>query len=522
MFIKFCLYAFIILFIFPVSLTASAEEDGLNIIDMNLTQLRTALDKNEITSEELVKAYLSEIEKNNRRGKNINAVITINNAALNEARNWDKQHKAGTKSQPLAGIPFLAKDNMNTKGIITSGGSIALAKNIPNQNAFVVQKLLDEGAILLGKTNLSELAASYQWFGYSSFGGQTINPYNPLRNASGSSSGSAAAVAANFAPFALATDTSGSIREPAAVTNTVGFRPTFGLTSRSGVIPLSLTADVTGVITRNVMDQVIVIDEMKGEDKNDAATLFMPQFADHFTDGFTQFTLKGKIIAVLDNFDKGNPDVDRVKEEAINHLKSAGALVTHIRLPSTYEKLWETVLGPVGVAEFRPQFDSYLRLLADGQPKNSVEFMLSLKKLTEQGTIKINPARFKGLEETLNSRTTDSPEYIRILSKTIPSLRTQLTDIISKGKYSAIMFPTVSCPASSLPGKSDPEYVCKSADPSAASYIASTTGFPQVTVPAGMAAGNAPVGISFLGAPGADKQLLQLSFLFEQLINIPH
>ena len=136
----------------------------------------------------------------------------------------------------------------------------------------MVQKLLDEGAILIGKANLSELAASYGWLNYSSVGGQTINPYNPLRDASGSSCGSAAAVAADFAPFALGTDTSGSIRGPASVTGNVGLRPTLGLTSRSGVIPLSLTADDAGAITRTVRDQAIVLDAIRGSDPNDKAT----------------------------------------------------------------------------------------------------------------------------------------------------------------------------------------------------------------------------------------------------------
>lgn len=499
-----------------LSYFSSAEGINAAIIRMDLTQLRLALDENRITSEELVTTYLTEIDKNNRKGKNINAVITINYAAIDEARNWDKQHKPGAKSHPLAGIPFLVKDNINTKDIITSGGSVALAKNIPEHNAFVVQKLLDQGAILLGKTNMSELGASYQWFGYSSFGGQTINPYNPLRNASGSSSGSAAAVAANFAPFALATDTSGSMREPAAVTGTVGFRPTFGLTSRSGVIPLSLTADVTGVISRNVMDQVIVIDSIKGKDENDAATFDIQQSGLSFIEEFEQVTLKGKKFAVIDNFDGGNPDVDRVKAEAISRLKSAGASVTHIRLPSEYENLFDLVLGPIGMAEFRPQFDSYLASLADGQPKNSAEFMIKLSKITEKGKIKINPARYMALKESINSKTTDSPDYIRLLTRTIPRLRSQLTDIMLNGNYSAFIFSTFGNTASVLTGKTDPEYISTSADPSAASYIASSTGFPHITVPAGMAVGNMPIGFSFLGLPDTDKQMLQFAYLFEK------
>lgn len=244
------------------------------ISSMTLQQLRNSLDKREIKSVDIVNTYLGNIDKDNHQNKGINAVITLNEGAIQDAQRWDEQYAGnpGKKNYPLAGIPFLAKDNFYTSGIITTGGTVALGTSKPTKNAFVVQKLLDEGAILLGKTNMSELAASYGWLGYSSFGGQTLNPFNPLRDPSSSSSGSAAAVAANFAPFALGTDTSGSIRAPASVTGTIGLRPTLGLTSRSGIIPLSLTSDVAGVITRTVQEQAIVLDAIQGEDPADAAT----------------------------------------------------------------------------------------------------------------------------------------------------------------------------------------------------------------------------------------------------------
>lgn len=485
------------------------------LIRMNLHQLRQVLDKKEATSEQLVSAYLSQINKNNHQGKKINAVIFVNEEAMAQAKEWDALPKDAKTAKPLSGIPFLVKDNFNTKGIPTTGGSLALADNRPATNAFVVQKLLDDGAILLGKTNMSELAASYGWFGYSSTGGQTINPYNPLRDASGSSSGSAAAVAADFAPFALGTDTSGSIRGPASVTGNVGMRPTLGLTSRSGVIPLSLTADDAGVITRDVEDQAIVLDVIKGADKNDAASMQVDDTGTHFSDVLTDFTLKGKRIAVVDNFDGGNADVDRVKREATARLQEKGAIIAHIRLPAQYENLWSLVLGPVGTAEFRPQMDVYLSSQNNTKLANSEDFLKSLSRLTDEGKKFINPARYKGLIESINTKSTDSPEYIHILTMTIPGLRQELISELKKGKYDAFMFPTMSCPASVIPGHTDPQYSCKSADPYAASYIASSTGFPEISVPAGKAIGNIPVGISFLSKAGDDLKLLQLGYAFE-------
>lgn len=497
------------------SASATATLNDQEIIKMDLSQLRVALDDKKITSEQLVKAYLAVINKDDKHGKHINAIIALNPDAIAQAKAWDSADHSGKTNAPLAGIPFIVKDNYDTRDIATTGGNLALATNKPMRNAFVVQKLLDEGAILIGKSNMSELAASYGWLGYSSLGGQTINPYNPLRDASGSSSGSAAAVAANFSPFALGTDTSGSIRGPASVTGTVGLRPSLGLTSRSGVIPLSLTADDVGAITRTVQDQAIVMDSIRGIDPQDKATEMIEQPTVSFIKSVTSSTLKGKKFAVLDNFDGGNSDVDRVKKEVIHQLREKGATIQHILLPAVFENLWTEVLGPVGTAEFRPQFDAYLATLGSGQPKNSTEFLKQLDNLTNGGKIKINPARYKGLVESIGTITTDSPEYIGILTNTIPRLREKLGDILKKGGYDALIFPTMSCPASVIHGKTDPDYVCKSGDSYAASYIASSTGFPEITIPAGIAAGNIPVGISFLGKPGDDLNIMQYAYQLE-------
>lgn len=487
------------------------------IVNMNIADLRKALDTGKVRSVDIVSAYISEIKKNNKHGKKLNAVISLNSDALAQARAWDKQfaERPGMSKSILAGIPFLVKDNIDTKGIVTSAGSVALKTSKPAQDAFIVKKLLNNGAILLGKTNMSELAASYGWLGYSSYGGQTVNPYNPLRDASGSSSGSAVAVAANFAPFALGTDTSGSIRGPSSVTGTVGMRPTLGLTSRSGIVPLSLTADNAGVITRTVEDQTIVLEVIRGEDASDAATKVHPQQSTSLTASLEKNALRGKTIAVVDNFYGGNPDVDEIGRAAENVLKQAGANVVHISLPKIYENLWSEVLGPVGVAEFRAQFNVYLSSLPDGQPKDMTQFMTRLDKLTDNGKKLINPGRYKGLQESYANHSLGSAAYISILTNTIPNLRAQLTGIMDSGHFDALFFPTMSCPATVIHGKQDSSYVCQATDEYAASYIASSTGFPEITVNAGQAAGGVPVGISFFGRANDDAKLLGLAYSFE-------
>jgi amidase len=509
--------ALLVLAIAPMWSTATTPPE--RIVNMGLADLRTALDHGTITSAELVGAYLERIAAVDQPLDGVHAVLALNGQAMAQAKAWDERRvkqDPTLPSAPLAGIPFLAKDNFDAVGMPNTGGSLALAQSMPTSNAFVIQKLFDQGAILLGKTNLSELAASYGWYGYSAVGGQTLNPFNSLRTADGSSSGSAAAVAAKLSPFALGTDTTGSIRSPASVTGTVGMRSTMGLVSRSGVIPMSLTADAAGAITRTVEDQAIVLDAIQGEDKNDASTKGMARPQKPLASGLSKSTLAGKVIAVVDNFDGANPEVDAIKQSAVTVMQKAGARVVHIRLPKAFETLQPSVLGPIGVAEFKPQFEAYLAGLPAGQPKDLREFIGRLDTLTDKGTRKINPGRYKGLVENLETRATDSPEYIRLLSVVIPSLKRELTSVIETGQYDALFYPTIGCTAPVVPGKTDTGFVCK-AYAYAAAKIASTTGFPEVTVNGGVAAGNIPVGVSFLGNAGDDARLLEVAAAFERV-----
>ncbi|OZI26253.1 glutamyl-tRNA amidotransferase [Bordetella genomosp. 9] len=493
----------------------AADMPADKIVAMSLPQLRAALDSGALSAEALVGAYLARIEAGDRGEQGLHAVIALNPDAMAQARAWDARHGQGKSSAPLAGIPFLAKDNYDAAGMPATGGSLALRTSIPATNAFVIQRLLDQGAILLGKTNLSELAASYGWYGYSSVGGQTLNPYSPLRTADGSSSGSAAAVAAKFAPFALGTDTTGSIRAPASVTGTVGMRTTMGLISRSGIIPMSLTSDVAGVITRTVEDQAIVLDAIQGKDDADGATVDVARPLSSLASGLAGAALAGKSIAVVDNFDGGSPDVDAVKRQAVAGLRKAGARIVELRLPKPYATLQPDLLGPIGLAEFRPQFEAYLAKLPAGQPHDLPAFLRALDGPTDRGTKVINPGRYKGLVENLETHTTDSAAYIRMLSVVIPDLKRRLLALMDQGGYDALVFPTIACTAPVVPGKTDPTFVCNSYA-YAAGKISSATGFPEITVNAGWAPGNMPVGISFLGRPGDDARVLALAAAFER------
>ncbi|MFJ4349044.1 amidase family protein [Pseudomonas sp. NPDC089401] len=496
-----------------VCVSASAQTPD----EMNLRQLRQALDEGRLTSEQLVQFYQDKIQRNNHVGDRINAVISLNDQALEQARNWDAQRKKapGAKHNALAGIPYLAKDNIDTVQLPTSAGSWVLRDSMPPRDAFVIERLRSDGAIVLGKANLSELAASYGRFGYSSLGGQTLNPHNLKHDASGSSSGSAAAVAAGFAPFALGSDTSGSIRAPASVTGTVGLRPSLGVISRSGVVPLSLAFDTAGVITRSVLDQAIVLDVIKGSDQADAATANVDSASMQFVEGLEQSTLNGRTLAVVTNFMGANAQVDAVFEAARQRAREQGAKLVEVVLPKRYETLWAGVLGPVGDAEFQPQFERYLSTLNARQPKTLAEFVKRAEQHQEQQQAYLmNPKRLAALKALSEQAATDSPLYISLLSNTIPSLRTELSALLNQAGAEAFMFPTIDCPASVVEGQRDSAHVCNTPDTYASAYIASATGFPEISVPAGTVEGNLPVGISFLGLYAEDENVVRLGYAF--------
>jgi amidase len=482
----------------------------------SIEQLRHALDAGQVSSEQLVRYYMDRIARFDKRGPRINAIISLNPEAIERARRLDAEGKKASHKAMLYGIPFVAKDNYDTAGIPTSGGSIALKHSMPPANAFILQKLLDQGAILIGKTNMSELAASYGRLGYSSAGGLTVNPYNTARDVSGSSSGSAAAVAADFAAFALGTDTGGSVRDPASVAGLVGLRPTLGLTSRSGVIPLSLTFDQTGVLARTVKDVAMVLDAIAAPDPQDAATLQQPALRDSYVDLLDTSSLRGARLGVIASFRGGNAEVDAVEQASLTRLQAEGAVLVPVMLPKEFENLWDAVLGPAGEAEFKPQFERYLRTLPQTQPQTLAELIrISESPAILESATPVNPPRLNALRSANVTQLTDSPSYIDILTRVIPSLRRQLQALMTANNLQAFVFSTMSCPATPRFDRADASYVCGSEDSYKPGYIAAATGFPEITVPAGRISANMPVGYSFMGLPYSEAQLLSFANAFQ-------
>lgn len=496
------------------------ESSGIDFdpFEASIVEISTALSTNKITSEQLVAYYLERIEMYDKQGPKINSIITINEQAIKIAKELDAERKTKGPRSILHGIPIIVKDNYNTFDMPTSGGSAALKSSTTTDDAFVVQKLRDAGAIILAKSNMSELATSNGRLGYSSAGGLTLNPYNLNRDASGSSSGTAAAVAANFGVFGLGTDTGGSIRGPANVTGLVGIRPTLGLTSRSGVIPLALSFDVTGPLARSVTDAAIALSFMVGIDENDYATLSSESYVvDDYSKSLDASSLKGARIGLAVEFFGDNVEVDTIIEQAIGKMTRLGATVVPVTFSDDVNYLWDPIMGDVVDAEFKTQFERYLSTLSIGQPKTLQDVIkISESKEVADSQTPVNPKRISSLKVAQNSQLAGSPKYIELLTKSIPSVRSEVESIMKKYSLDAIVYPTMSCPASPRFDKADPTYSCTAYDEYAGEYLASTTGFPDITLPAGYNKDGLPVGMSFIGLPYSEQKLLNLAYSFEQ------
>jgi amidase len=482
----------------------------------SIEQLHAALNSGRISDEQLVRFYLDRVQRFDKSGPRINAMLSLNPDAIEQARRADEALKTKRNTSMLFGIPFVVKDNFDSVGMPTTAGSAVLAQSMPRTNAFVVQRLLEQGAILIGKANMSELASSYGRLGYSSAGGLTLNPYDTSRDVSGSSSGSAAAVAADLAAFALGTDTSGSIRGPANVAGLVGLRPTFGLVSRSGVVPLSLTFDTVGILARSATDVAVVLDAIAAADAADAATQARPSSQPHYIDAVGARSLRGARLGVVGNFRGANAEIDAAEQGMLETLRAQGAVLVPISLPDTYEHLWNLVMSPVGQAEFRPQFERYLRTLPAGRPRSLAEFIDASASNTDSGHSPINPALLKALRDAQVTELTDSPTYIHLLTQVVPSLRAELQALMTTRDLEALIFSTMSCPATPRFDRADSSYVCHSDDSYKASYIAAAAGFPEATIPGARLSNNLPAGYSFLGLPFSEGRLLSLANDFQR------
>ena len=506
-----------------------SEPKTFTLENATVNDIQQAFEFGALSAEELVQLYLNRIAAYDDSGPGINSVISVNPNALETARELDENLRSGDVDGDLYGIPVLLKDNYDTFDLPTTAGSDVLAGSIPPDDAFTVEQFREEGAIILGKTNMSEFALSSGRLGYSSLGGLTINPYNLDRDASGSSSGTGAAIAANFAVLGTGTDTAGSVRGPASATGLVGIKPTRGLVSNDGIIPLALTADVAGPMAKTVTDAAIALGVMAGVDPNDPATLAS---TDNTYEDYTQFldpnALEGARIGVARDYFGGNEEVDSLVEAAIAQMESLGATIVELELPEAIVEAsnYGTLLNTVVQAEFNPQIEEYFATLDEEYPDDLAELIAASQdpELVDSET-PVNPNRIAVYEDSLDFGGLDNPEYIAAIEEGIPTLQNNLDRVFEDNDLDTIVYPTIATPPTPITTDDgtpidDPTYEANldnvGGDPYRANYLANLSGFPDLTVPVGYTEQNLPVGISFLGQEFSEPTLIGLAYDYEQ------
>ncbi|OAB27768.1 amidase [Flavobacterium fryxellicola] len=500
--------------------TSSTKKDQdlvpANVIDTNfeleeetIASLGEKLASGKYTSEQLVQLYLKRIEAVDKNGAQLNSVIEINPDAIAIAVAMDKESKAGKSRGPLHGIPVLIKDNIDTADKMqTTAGSLAMVGNIASKDAFVVRKLREAGAVIIGKTNLSEWAnfrSTQSSSGWSSRGGQTKNPFILDHNPCGSSAGSGAAVSANLCVVAIGTETDGSIVCPASVNGIVGIKPTVGLVSRSGIIPISKTQDTAGPMARTVSDAAILLGAIVAIDQDDAITL-ESKGKNH--KDYTLFldvnALKGKRIGVEKKPQGNNKYINALLDNAISVLKQQGAVIVEIDYIEKINAFGEAEFEVLQY-EFKDGLNSYLAI-ANAKVKNLKEVIdFNIKNedkampYFKQETLESSNAK-KGLADT---------KYLEALNLSFEGSKRILGAVFEENKLDAITGITMG-PACSI----DVIYGDRWGGYSLTSPAA-ISGFPHITVPCGQVY-ELPVGLSFFGTPYKEGELIGLGYAYEQ------
>ncbi len=482
---------------------------GLPVNEMTISQMLEGYKTHRFTVKEIVNTYLIRIEALDKKGPHLNSVIAVNPDAMKIADSLDRLLAEGKAKGPLFGIPILLKDNIDTHDkMACTAGSRALAGSHPLHDSWVAARLRAAGAIILGKANLSEWAnfrSSFSSSGWSGMGGQTKNPYVLDRNPCGSSSGPGAAVSANLAMAGIGTETDGSIVCPSNANGLVGVKPTVGLISRSGVIPISFTQDTPGPMTRTVSDAAIILGALTGVDSADSKTLASKG---HAYRNYTQFLkpggLKGKRIGLYTAPLGKDYKVDTLMYRAVRFLESRGATIVkidHILQPKTEAASFQVLLY-----EFKDGLNKYFHSLGPQAPVKSLAELIAFNKTD---SVELKYFDQKLLLEAEAKGDLNSPAYRKALATMLKGSRTLGIDkVMDEYHLDAIVGPTGG-PAWKTDLVNGDHFI------TGCSSVAAISGYPNITVPMGFIQG-LPVGISFFGRAWSEPLLIQLAYDFEQ------
>ena len=494
----------------PPSRESQTTESGSFIfLEQDITQIQQGYKDGAYTIKEVVQAYLDRIEEIDKNGPMINSIIQVNPDVFQIAEELDIEMSEGKIRGPLHGIPVVLKDNIDTKDkMATTGGSRALMNSFPLKDSYIAKQLRDAGAIIIGKANLSEWAnfrGELSTSGWSGVGGQTKNPYVLSRNPCGSSSGSAVAVSANLTMLAIGTETNGSIVCPSHSNGIVGIKPTVGLISRSGIIPISFTQDTPGPMARTVKDAAIFLGILVGVDSTDEKTLkSRGKFYSDYTEFLKEDGLKGKRIGLYKSPLGKNYKVDTLMYKAVDFMKSHGVEIIEID---------EISSGRVGnysfeimLYEYKDGLNKYFQSLGSDAPVKSIEEVIAFNK---SDSIELNYFNQKYLEMAQEKGDLTSEKYVEALAKMMKGSREEGIDrVMNLHNLDAIIAPTGG-PAWKTDLINGDSYHLGSSSPAA------RAGYPNITVPMGYV-DELPVGISFFGRAWSEPLLIEIAYAYER------
>lgn len=499
--------------------SAESKDDpianGFELNEITISELQDKMAKGEYSSEKITQLYLLRIAAIDKKGPALHAVIELNPDAMTIAKAMDEERKAGKIRGPLHGIPVLIKDNIDTADkMMTTAGSLALVGHIAAKDAFIVKKLREAGAVLLGKTNLSEWAnfrSGKSCSGWSSRGGQTKNPYIIDHNPCGSSSGSGVAVAANLCTVAIGTETDGSITCPASVNGTVGIKPTVGLLSRSGIIPISHTQDTAGPMARTVKDAAILLGILAGIDKEDEKTMSTVQAENKNENrpviNYTKFLdangLKGKRIGI-EKKKYDNQFLNKLLQKAVDLMKQQGAEIIELDYLDKFNALGNAEFA-VMKYEFKYGLNKYLSMA--GASVKTLKDVIAFNKTNED---KAMPTfKQETLEASEKMTGLDSKEYLQALEKSHEGSKKIIDSVLLENKLDALCGLTMG-PACSI----DTIYGDRWGDVFLTAPAA-MSGYPHISVPGGMVY-DLPVGLSFFSGAYKEAELISMAYAYER------
>lgn len=477
--------------------------------EYTIAQLQEGYANGDFTITDVVQAYLDRIQAIDDNGPMLNAIIETNPDALAIAAQLDLELKEGKKRGPMHGVPVLLKDNIDTHDqMATTAGSRVLAGSHPLQDSYIAMKLREAGAVIIGKANLSEWAnfrGNLSSSGWSGVGGQTKNPYVLDRNPCGSSSGSGVAVSANLTMIAIGTETNGSIVCPSTANGIVGIKPTVGLLSRSGIVPISFTQDTPGPMGRTVSDAATALGAMTGIDPADSKTAVSEgKYLTDYTPFLKEGGLKGKRLGWFTSARGTHFKVDTLMQHAVNYLRSQGAEV--IEIDNIYDREVGSLSFQVMLYEFKDGLNKYFASLGENAPVKSVEELIEFNK---NDSVELRYYDQELLIEAQKKGDLTSKEYIDALEKMNRLAREEGIDkVMKEHNLDAFIAPTGS-PAWKTDLVNGDSYTVSSSSPAA------VAGYPNITVPMGFVDG-LPVGISFFGRAWSEPLLLEIAYSYEQ------